>query len=179
MYTCVCVDVFVFCQSTSLWPKHRQLSFRKVYLKFKLAQKSKRKGFLNFVNELFNFVIVSIWKNLLPFNVKKLKLSSLKDVWLKLAMAYWFRRRKFSKFVYAFLLFRYYLPLVGEGRGPSFESPLTNWTHWFWRRRKYEKFTTTTTTTTTDNGQILIRKAHLGLWLRWAKNTNIVVFIMI
>ena len=24
-------------------------------------------------------------------------------------------------------------------------------------------------TTTTDNGQILIRKAHLSLWLRWAK----------
>ena len=51
---------------------------------------------------------------------------------------------------------------------------------WFWRRRwKCEKFTTTTTTTTTttpttpttDNGQILIRKAHLSLRLRWAKNS--------
>ena len=48
---------------------------------------------------------------------------------------------------------------------------------WFWRRRwKCEKFTTTTTTmtttttTTTDNKQILIRKPHLSLWLRWAKN---------
>ena len=42
---------------------------------------------------------------------------------------------------------------------------------WFWRRRwKCEKFTTTTTTTTTDNRQILIRKAHLSLGLRWAKN---------
>ena len=42
---------------------------------------------------------------------------------------------------------------------------------WFWRRRwKCEKFTTTTTTTTTtDNGQILIRKAHLSFRLRWAK----------
>ena len=47
--------------------------------------------------------------------------------------------------------------------------------HWFWRRRwKCEKFTTTTTTTTTmtDNGQILIRKVHLSLWLRCAKNKD-------
>ena len=49
---------------------------------------------------------------------------------------------------------------------------------WFWRRRwTCEKFTTTTlttttTTTTTDNGQILIRKAHLSLWLRWAKKSG-------
>ena len=34
------------------------------------------------------------------------------------------------------------------------------------RRRKCEKFSTTTTT---DSGQIVIRKAHLSLWLRWAK----------
>ena len=44
----------------------------------------------------------------------------------------------------------------------------------FFRRLwKCEKFTTTTMTTTTttmDNEQILIRKAHLGLWLGWAKN---------
>ena len=41
---------------------------------------------------------------------------------------------------------------------------------WFWRRRwKCEKFTTTTTTTRTNNEQILIRKAHLSLRLRWAK----------
>ena len=49
---------------------------------------------------------------------------------------------------------------------------------WFWRRRwKCEEFTTMstttpTTTTTTDNGQILIRKAHLSLWLRWAKKSS-------
>ena len=37
----------------------------------------------------------------------------------------------------------------------------------FWRRRrKCEKFKTTTTT---DNGQTVIRKALLSLWLRWAK----------
>ena len=48
---------------------------------------------------------------------------------------------------------------------------------WFSRRKwKCEKFTTSTTTTTTtitttttDNGQIVIRKAHLSLRLRWAK----------
>ena len=32
---------------------------------------------------------------------------------------------------------------------------------------------TMTTTRTTDNGQILIRKAHLSLWLRWAKKVII------
>ena len=37
-------------------------------------------------------------------------------------------------------------------------------------KRKCKKFTRTTTTTTTDNGQIVIRKAHLNPWLRWAKN---------
>ena len=37
------------------------------------------------------------------------------------------------------------------------------------KKMKMWKFTTTTTTTTTDNGQILIRKAHLRLRLRWAK----------
>ena len=39
---------------------------------------------------------------------------------------------------------------------------------WFWNRRwQCEKFTTTPTTTTTDNGQILIKKIHLSLRLRW------------
>ena len=37
--------------------------------------------------------------------------------------------------------------------------------------KKMKKFTTTPTTTMmTDNGQILIRKTHLSLRLRWAKN---------
>ena len=52
--------------------------------------------------------------------------------------------------------------------------------HWFWRRRsKCEKFKTmktkTTTMTTTDNGQILIRKAHLSLRFRWAKNAPFII----
>ena len=69
------------------------------------------------------------------------------------------------------------LSLLGKQQGPYFnklESPLPKdalyqvrlkLARWFWRRRKYEKFTTrtTTTTTTTDNGQIVIRKAHLSL----------------
>ena len=41
---------------------------------------------------------------------------------------------------------------------------------WFWRRTwKCEKFMKTPTTTTTDNGQILMKKAHLSLRLRGAK----------
>ena len=48
-------------------------------------------------------------------------------------------------------------------------------TQWFWRRLKCEKFTTTTTMMT-DNGQILIRKTHLRLWLRWAIKVNLYFF---
>ena len=50
---------------------------------------------------------------------------------------------------------------------------------WFYRTRwKCEMFSTTTTTmtttttTTTDNGQILLRKPHLRLKLRWAKRKD-------
>ena len=89
------------------------------------------------------------------------------------------------------MYFRYlcnYLPLAKGGglhlnklESPSPKDALCQvWlklAQWFWRRRwKCEKFTTstTTTTTTTDNGQILIRKAHLSLRLRWAKNWKII-----
>ena len=77
-----------------------------------------------------------------------------------------------------------YSPLR-KGQGPSFEKleiPSTKdilcqvWlklAKWLWRIRwKCEKFTTPPTMMTTtmiDNGQILIRKAHLSLRLRWAK----------
>ena len=44
------------------------------------------------------------------------------------------------------------------------------------KKMECEKFTTMPMTTplptTTDNGQILIRKAHLSLLLRWAKNVT-------
>ena len=52
---------------------------------------------------------------------------------------------------------------------------------WLWRRRwKCEKFMTTMTTmTTTDNGQILIRKSHLSLRLRWAKNMESTFYMYI
>ena len=73
--------------------------------------------------------------------------------------------------------FTNYLPLE---RGcalhlKKFKSPLPKvWlklAQWFWRRRKCEQFTMPTkppTTMTTGNGQIVIRKAHLSLWLRRA-----------
>ena len=53
-------------------------------------------------------------------------------------------------------------------------------TQWFWRRRwKCEKFMPITgrprRTMTTDNRQIMIRKAHLSLLLRWAKKLNICI----
>ena len=133
------------------------------------------------------FLIISPWKYGEALNLNKLESSSPKDalcqVWLKLVQ--WFWRRRFFNFVNVFSLFRNYFPLEKGGalHLNKLESPQPKdalcqvWlklAKWFWTRRwKCEKFTTTpttTTTTTTDNGQILIRKAHLSLWLRWAKN---------
>ena len=119
-------------------------------------------------------------------HLKKHESPSPKDalcqVWLKLAQ--WFWRRGLLNVVNVFSLFRYYLPLEKgkalylnklESRLPK-DALCKVWlklAQWFWRRRwKCEQFTTTTTTTTTtmDNGQILIRKAHFSLRLRWAGN---------
>ena len=76
----------------------------------------------------------------MDLHLNKLESHSPKEVlcqvWLKLAQ--WFWRRRFFNFVNVFSL----SPL-GKGRGST--TPMT-------------------TTTTTDNGQILIRKAHLSLW---------------
>ena len=102
---------------------------------------------------------------------------------VKFAQQLW--RRRFLKICQC--IFAIISPL--KGRCPLFEEtwiPFTKdalcqvWlklAQWlWWRRWKCDKFTTTTTTptttTTTDNGQILIRKAHLSLWLRWAKNVS-------
>ena len=49
---------------------------------------------------------------------------------------------------------------------------------WFLKRRwKCENFTTTSTTTTMDNGQVLIRKAHLSLRLGWATKSETIFFV--
>ena len=40
------------------------------------------------------------------------------------------------------------------------------------KKMKIEKLMTRTTTRMTNNGNILIRKAHLSLWLRWARNNS-------
>ena len=69
-----------------------------------------------------------------------------------------------------FSLFRYYLPLEKDvvlhlnelETQKRFVPSLDEF-------RKFEKFTTTTT----GNGQILIRKPHFSLRLRWAKYKNI------
>ena len=118
-----------------------------------------------------NFVIIShwrragafIWTNLNPLHPKML---CAKFGWNGF-QRFW--RRRFFKFDNVFLQFRNYLPLEKDGA------------QLFWRRRwKCEKFTTTTTTTTTtDNGQILIRKAHLSLRLTWAKKLIICAFLSI
>ena len=135
----------------------------------KLAQWFWRR-FLKFVNVFWLF------RNYLPLekgralHLNKLEFPSPKDdlcqVWLKLTQ--WFWRRRFLKFVNVFLHFRNYLPLEKGG------ALLIPFTHGCFVPSLVEigqvvlekKMTTTTTTMTTDNGQILIRKAHLSLRLR-------------
>ena len=147
----------------------------------KLAQWSLRRRFFLSSSIYFNyFLIFSTWKRVWPFIWKKLESPSPKDalcqVWLKSALTF---LRRFLTFINVYLLFPYYLPLEKDValHLNKLESPLPKnglcqfWgklAQWFWRRRRTcEKFmTTTTTTTTTDNGQILIRKAHLSFRLR-------------
>ena len=130
-----------------------------------------------------NFEIISLWKRVGALHLNKVEFPSPKDLlcqlWLKLA--HWFWRRRFLKFVNEFSQFQNSLPLekFGALHLKKLETPLPNDTlcqvwlklaKWFWRRRwKREKLLTTTTTTMMDNGQILLRKAHLSLRLRWAK----------
>ena len=157
----------------------------------KLAQWFWRRRFFNFVN------VFSLFRNYLPLekggahHLNKLVSPSPKDalcqVWLKLAQ--WLWRRRFFNFVNVFSLFRNYLPLekgaalhLNKLEFPSSKDALCQvWlklAQWFWRRRwKCEKIKTTTTTTTTDNEQILIRKAHLSLQLRWAKKDRSMGYI--
>ena len=93
----------------------------------------------------------------------------------------WFWRRRFWNFILnIFLLFCYYLPLEKgmvlhlkklESTSPKdalcqlpslFEIGLLVLKEKKNMWKVYDK------TMTTDNGQIVIRKAHLNLWLRWA-----------
>ena len=127
-----------------------------------------------------NFVIITSWKRVWPFiwtnlNALQPRRHCCKFGW-NLDGCFW--RRRFFNFVNVFLLFQNYLPLEKDGAlnlknlNPLHPRMLCAKTQWFWRRRwNCEKFATmpTTTMTTKDNGQILIRKAHLSLWLRWAK----------
>ena len=114
------------------------------------------------------------------FHLNKHNLTSLKyalcQVWLKLAQ--WFLRERFLNLFNVFTLFHYYLPLEKDGalhldklESPSPKDALWQiWlklAQWFLRRRwKCEKFTDRRT----DDGQQVIRKAHLNFQLRWAKN---------
>ena len=134
------------------------------------------------------FIMISPLKRAGPFIWTKLNTLHPRmhccKFWLKLAQWFW---RRFFKFRQCILLFRNYLPWekasalqLNKLESPSPKNTLCQvWlklAQWFWRRRwKCEKFTTMqtttrTTTTITDNGHILIRKAHLSLLLRWAKN---------
>ena len=95
------------------------------------------------------------------------------QIWLKLVKWFWWIRIRFFKFrQFIFATIISLLSPLGKGRSRSFEqtwSPrmLCAKFAWNWPSGsgwKSEKFTTTTT----DNGHILIGKAHLRLWLRWA-----------
>ena len=116
-----------------------------------------------------NFVIISTWKRAGPF-IWTSPNNALYQVWLKLARG---SEEHFFKFVNVFSLFCY-IPLEGGALQGCFVPSLVEIGLFWRRRRKCEKFTTTATppplTALTDNGQIVIRIAHLSLWLGWAKD---------
>ena len=135
----------------------------------------------------FHYFVIKGWgpsfeQTWIPFNQWWFVLR-----WVKIGPVV-LEKKIFLNFVNVFSLFHNYLSLEKGGalHLHKLESPLPKDTLcqvWlklalrFWRRRwKCEKFTPTTmqtmTTTTTDNRQILIRKAHLSLQLRWA-NKNL------
>jgi hypothetical protein len=114
-------------------------------------------------------------------------------------LACWFWRRRFLKIFSNFLLFRYYLPL---GKGVvlhlyNSESSLPKddlcqlWlklVQRFWRRswkcksltdRRQTPDVRRQTDGQTDDGQKVIRKAHLSFQLRWAKKLWIYLFILL
>ena len=106
--------------------------------------------------------------------------DALCQIWLKLA--HWFWRRRFLKFVNIFSLFLNKYLSLQKGRAFQLYILESSWlkdtlcqvwlklAEWFWRG-KCKKFTMTTTMT--NNEQIVIRKAHLSLRLRWAKNIDL------
>ena len=132
------------------------------------------------------FVIISLWIRAGPFirtnlNPLHARMLCAKFVWNWSSGS---GEEDFLNFVNVFLLYRNYLPLEKGGalHLHKLESPspkdalcqvLLKLAQWICRRRwSCEKFMPTTTTTTmTDNGQVLIRKAHLSLQLRWAKTS--------
>ena len=66
----------------------------------------------------------------------------------------WFWRTRFLSFVHEFPLFPYHFPLEKKTFTKGcFVPSSVEIGHWFWRK----------------DGQIVIRKAHLSLWLMWAK----------
>ena len=100
---------------------------------------------------------------------------------IRLKLAQWFWRRRFLNFVNIFLLFRNYLLLEKGGPfictnlnplhprslvdiGPVvLEKKMKMWKVYDIDNNDGQR------QTTTDDGQILIRKAHLSLRFRWAK----------
>ena len=122
----------------------------------------------------------SLFRNYLPLekgralHLNKLKSPSSKvalcQVWLKLAQ--WFLRRRFYNFINVFSLFRNYLPFEQTWNPFTQECFVPSLVEIglmvLEKKMKMWKFMTTMTMTTTDNRQILIRKALLSLWLRWA-----------
>ena len=127
------------------------------------------------------FVIISPWKRRGPFIWTNLSPHHPRMHWAKFGWNWPSGSGEEIFFLInfddVFSLFHKYLPLEKGGalhlNKLESLSPKDALRHiwlklarWFWRRRcKCEKFTTA-------NGQILIRKAHLSLWLRWANNIS-------
>ena len=144
----------------------------KVWLKLERWFWSRR--FLNFIN------VFSVFRNYLPLengaalHLNQSEFTSPKDTfcWVWLTLAQWFWRRWY--FLNSSMYLRYFM-IISPLPKDCLCQVWLKLAQWFWRRRwKFEKFTTTTTTTTTtDNGQILMRKAHLSPRFWWANEKKL------
>jgi hypothetical protein len=130
------------------------------------------------------FVIILPFEEDLALYLNNLEAPLPKDdmyqVWLKLAC--WFWRRRFLKIFSVFLLFaiispwRKAIPFILTIYNPLPKDDLCQvWlklAQWFWRRSRKCKSLQTDERTDgqTDDGQRVIRIAHLSFQLRWAKN---------
>ena len=129
------------------------------------------------------FVMISPWKRAGPFIWTNLNPLYPRMLCAKFGWN-WLSGSGQKDFYILSLYFHYFIIISpGKGQGPSFVQTWIPFNQWWivpslveigpvvLEKLKMWKVydNNNKNTTSTDNGHILIRKAHLSLWLRWAK----------